>query len=72
MVWEEKKNNRIGHETKREKWDFAREVPQGEKQQGLGLLYKAFVKRTNQGKIVRLWFMLWSEEKEKGVAAMWI
>ena len=51
---------------------FAREVPQGEKQQGLGLLYKAFVKRTNQGKIVRLWFMLWNEEKEKGVAAMWI
>ena len=22
MVWEEKKNNRIGHETKRIKWDF--------------------------------------------------
>ena len=33
---------------------FAREVPQGEKQQGLGLLYKAFVKRTNKEKIVRL------------------
>ena len=33
---------------------FAREVPQGEKQQGLGLLYKAFVERINQGKIVRL------------------
>ena len=51
---------------------FAQEVPQGEKQQGLGLLYKAFVKCTNQGKIVRFWFNLWSEEKEKGVAAMWI
>ena len=51
---------------------FAREVPQGEKQQGLGLLYEVFVKCTNQGKIVSLWFMLWNEEKEKGVAAMWI
>ena len=29
---------------------FAWEVPQGEKQQGLGLLYKAFVKCTNQEK----------------------
>ena len=51
---------------------FAREVPQGEKQQGLALLYEVFVKCTNQGKIVRLRFMLWNEEKEKGVAAMWI
>ena len=33
---------------------FAREVPQGEKQQGLGLLYEGFVKCTNQGKIVSL------------------
>ena len=33
---------------------FARKVPQGEKQQGLGLLYKASVKCTNQGKIVWL------------------
>ena len=51
---------------------FAWEVPQGEKQQGLGLLYKAFVKSQIKEKIVRLWFMLWSEEKKKGVAAMWI
>ena len=30
--------------------DIAIEFTQGEKQQGLGLLYKAFVKCTNQGK----------------------
>ena len=33
---------------------FAWEVPQGEKQQGLGLLYKAFVKSQIKEKIVRL------------------
>jgi len=48
---------KIERDTKREKWIFAWEVAQEERQKGLDFADNFFVKRTNQGEYVRLWQM---------------